>query len=880
VRCSSARTSPSRAGEARATLIRGGIGAYSPGPMCPIEDPAPGEAPPAPPEPPRVVFHPRRRSWLTYLVLSLALVLLLLAGAGAVGGVLAYRHFAQGLPEIPSLSEYRPPVVTELYSADGELTGELFEQRRKVIPYERIPRRLIQAVLASEDKTFFEHRGVDWLGTLRAAVNTYLLRRRMQGGSTITQQTAKSLLVSAEGFEAGTRRNLRRKVRELILARRLEDAFDKEEILWLYLNSVFLGHHSYGVQAAAQNYFRKNVEDLDLSEVALLAGLPQAPSKYSPFSNPEAAKARRRYVLRRMYEEGAITAEERAKADQAEVKVYPLEDPFRDLAPFYAEQVRRQLVERYGNERVLNDGLRVEMAMDLEKQRAAQSAMLAGLMEVDHRQGYLGPVGHVEGAERDELAQKLARAWPEAPAVGEYAVGLVTRVDDAALTVRVEVGKTRGVLPIAGMRWARRPNPEQSYPDALISRPSVALKEGDVILVRRVERSELAAREPKERAHLVPEAEVLFALEQEPKLQGALVSIEPFTGYVAAMVGGYDFDASEFNRAFQACRQPGSAFKPIVYSGVIEKLNYTPATMLTDAPVVYRDEASGVSWKPENFGGSFKGDVTLRDALVHSMNLPAVKAAAALGVDNLVAWAQNVGLGTPVKRELGSAIGSSCTTLWSLANVYALLDRYGEKGESTLVRRVQDRDGRLLEDHSAPRDPFVPLTSRLAAAAAEVERVPQRVMDPRSAFITVSLMHEVATVGTGAQAARLGKPAAGKTGTTNDSFDTWFLGFTRDLLAGVWLGYDQNEMPLGRYETGGRAALPIWLAYMQGALRDRPQPDFPVPDGIDFVAIDPSTGKVAEDSERAVLEPFKTETKPEPERPEKAKVEVEDLFEQ
>jgi penicillin-binding protein 1A len=377
----------------------------------------------------------------------------------------------------------------------------------------------------------------------------------------------------------------------------------------------------------------------------------------------------------------------------------------------------------------------------------------------------------------------------------------------------------------------------------------------------------------------VPSAPALFALEQEPKLQGALVSIEPFSGYVVAMVGGYDFDASEFNRAFQACRQPGSAFKPIVYSGAIEKLNYTPATLLTDAPIVYRDEASGVSWKPENFGSSFKGDVTLRDALVHSMNIPAVKTAAALGVDQLVAWAQTLGLATPVKRELGSAIGSSCTTLWSLANVYALLDRYGEKRQSLLVKRVLDRDGRLLEDHSAPFDPWVPLATRLGAAAAEVERPRERVMDERSAFITVSLMHEVATVGTGAQASRLGKPAAGKTGTTNDSFDTWFMGFTHDLFAGVWLGYDQNEMPLGRYETGGRAALPIWLAYMRAALRDRPQPDFPIPDGIAFVRIEPSTGKVSVDG-HGVVEPFKAENQPVASAPDKPTVEVQDLFSQ
>jgi penicillin-binding protein 1A len=853
--------------------------------MTPPDEPAPVPPPPeaasapsgAPRKPPKVVVTGlrQRRSLAARLLLALGALVLLLAAGAAVAGALAWRHFARGLPDVPTLAQYRPPIVTELVSADGQLAGELFVERRKVVPYQRIPKMLVEALVASEDKNFFEHRGIDWLGTLRAAVNTYLLRHRVQGGSTITQQTAKSLLVSAEGFEEGTRRNLRRKVRELILARRLEAAFTKQEILWLYLNGVFLGHHSYGVEAAAENYFRKNVEDLTLAEAALLAGLPQAPSRYSPFRSPDAAKARRRYVLRRMYEDGFITADQRVEAEEAEVKVFPVDDVFRETAPFYVEQVRRQLVDRYGNDRLLRDGLRVEMAMDLEKQRGAQAAMLSGLMEVDHRQGYQGPVGHVEGKEREELLARLARVWPEIEP-GGYAVGVVTGVDDRAALARVAVGRTAALLPIAGMRWARRPNPEQSYPDALISRPSTALKEGDVILVRRVERAELVAREPKERQGLVPDAPVLLTLEQEPKLQGALVSIEPFTGHVAALVGGYDFDASEFNRAFQACRQPGSAFKPIVYSAAFEKLDYTPATLLTDAPVVYRDETAGVSWKPENFGASFKGDVTLRDALVHSMNIPTIKIASSLGVDRLVAWAGQLGLGTPVKRELGSAIGSSCTTLWSLANVYALLDRYGEKRPSTLVKRVFDRDGRLLEDHSGAADPWVPLGTRLAAAAASTGAA-ERVMDARSAFMTVWLMKEVATVGTGAQAAKLGKPAAGKTGTTNDSFDTWFMGFTHDLFAGIWLGFDQNEMPLGRYETGGRAALPIWLAYMQGALRDRPQPEFPVPDGIEFVRIDPASGKAVPENARGVLEPFKAEHRP-MEEPEKPRVEVQDLF--
>ena len=793
-----------------------------------------------------------------------AAVVLCAAGLGA--GAAAWAVFSRGLPEIPSIDEYRPPIITEMVSADGQVAGEFFVERRKVVPYDRIPKQLIQAFIASEDQRFFDHSGVDLRGTLRAAINTYVLRRKVQGGSSLTQQTAKALLISSEGFQEGTRKSLRRKVRELILAFRLERAFTKQQILWLYLNGVYLGHHSYGVQAAAENYYRKNVDELTLEEAALLAGLPQAPSRYSPFSHPETAKERRRYVLRRMYEEGVIDAAERERASAAEVKVHGVDDVFRETAPFYVEQVRRQVVERYGNDRLLHDGLRVEMAMDLEKQRAAQGAMLEGLLEVDRRQGYNGALLRVSGAERAALEARLARGWPAgALAVGEHAVGIVTGIDAARNVVRVAVGANEGILPIAGMRWARRPNPEVSYSDSLLSSVPGPLRSGDVVLVRRVAREELMAAEKRlavGRAKDVPEAPVLLALEQEPKLQGALVSVDPWTGYVAAMVGGYDFDASEFNRAFQACRQPGSAFKPIVYAAAVEKLDFTPATILTDAPIVFRDDES--SWKPQNYGEEFKGDVTVRTALINSMNIPAVKTAEALaakeGGKALGEWAKQLGITTPVKPELGSALGSSCVNLWELTNVYALFARYGDRRGSGFVKRVIDRDGRVLEDHADWRDPWMPLSERLAAGLAEVSRPREQAMDPRTAYTLVHLMREVATVGTGAGAARLGKPAAGKTGTTNDSFDTWFMGFTHDLATGVWLGYDINETPLGRYETGGKASLPIWLDYMRGALGDRPQPEFTPPPGMVMVKIDPETGKPVEG--RGVVEPFKEGSEP------------------
>ena len=838
-------------------------------------------APPIPPAAPLPTWRKVLR-WGLFLFLALA-------NAALVTAVAGYTWLARGLPSVPALAEYRPPVVSELVSSDGQVVGELFEERRRLVPYQGIPRHVVQAFLAAEDKNFFEHHGVDWLGTLRAGVNTYLRKKKVQGGSTITQQTAKALLVSTEGFAEGTKKNLRRKAREAILASRLERAFGKQELLWLYLNGVYLGHHSYGVESAAENYFRKSVDELTLAEAALLAGLPQAPSRYSPVTNPEEARRRRSYVLRRMREDGAITEEERRRADETPVQVHAIDDPFREIAPFYSEAVRRRVVERHGNPRVLRDGLRIETAMDLDKQRAAQQAMLHGLLEVDRRQGFWGPVGHVEGAEREALRHRLGQVFPSgALRPGDFAVGIVSAVNDGAAQVRVEIGDAQGVLPIAGMRWARPPNSQVHWEYAQIDRPSLALRVGDVVLLRRVEREELQALERQSKVGKpadVPEAPLLLALEQDPRLQGALVALDPASGYVDAMVGGYDFEASEFNRAFQGCRQPGSAFKPILYSAAIEHLGLTPSTLLTDAPVVFRDDER--SWKPQNFGEDFKGEVPLRSAVIHSMNIPAVKVAEKLarekGIRFLGEWAASLGLTSPVRPELGSALGASCATLMDLVNVYAVFDRQGLKRRSTLVKRVLDREGALLEDHVAPADPWVPLSERLAGAYAEVREEPQRVIEPRAAFVLQHLLQEVATVGTGAQAARLGKPAGGKTGTTNDSFDTWFLGFTADQVAGVWLGFDHNEQPLGRAETGGRAALPIWLAFMQAALRDRPQPDFPVPDGIVFARIDPKTGAAVPPFAPGVLEPYLEGTAPAEQAEGEdgtSKVDVRDIFAQ
>jgi len=807
---------------------------------------------------------------------------------GLTGGVLIsaalYYRFSQGLPQIPRIDQYWPPIVTEIYSDDAVLAGEFYNERRKVVPYERIPKRLVQAFIASEDASFFDHKGVDFLGTARAAYKTLLRKASgsgsIQGGSTITQQTAKAVLISAEGYKSSTERSLARKIREAILASRLESVLNKEEILYLYLNNVYLGHHAYGVQAAAENYYRKDVRDLTLAEMALIAGLPQAPSRYSPFLNPDAAKKRRAYVLRRMLEVGMISKQEHDRASAEQVRVYPVEDVFHDFAPYFVEQIRKDVVERYGNVNLLNEGLKIFTTMDSERQRAAQEAMLHGLLEVDKRQGFRGPLLQLTTKEEQRAFLDKGRKAMGASKIeeGRYYVGLVTAVDPDGQMADVAVGGFRGKLPLLGMRWARKVNPVVSYPSALISSMKWALHAGDVVVLKAVVAKDLTDDREQRLAKLeknLPENVTLFRLEQEPELQGALVSIDPHRQYMVAMVGGYDFDANEYNRAFQACRQPGSSYKPVVYSAALELLGLTEATPIVDSPVVFDDPETQLRWKPENYGENFQGDVLLRTALVHSMNIPAVKTFAAIGVAPMAQWAKRLGLSTPMNPDFSAALGSSCVYPYELAGVYATFNRLGEKQKTYLVRKVEDRFGRVLEDHTSYQDPWASLEDRVAAGYGRLFEPSEQVISRETGYILTDLLRSVVREGTGTPAQRLGKPAAGKTGTTNDSFDAWFAGFTRDLVTVAWVGYDLNPHPLGRYETGGRAALPIWLGYMKQALAGVPQPEFEPPADLDLVRrrVDLKTGKLASSATRLAAEMwFRRGTEPHDAQPEKNQI--------
>jgi penicillin-binding protein 1A len=773
----------------------------------------------------------------------IAIPLSILGGLMALAGLGVYIWLARGLPSIEWARHYRPPIVTTVWSGDEQLVGEFYNERRVVVSYDGIPKRLKQAVIASEDKDFFEHGGVSFTGLMRGLYQTYVKHNRIVGGSTLSQQTAKAIMASVEGERSVRVRSgwpgVRRKAREFILTRRLENNFDKEHILWLYLNEVYLGHHSYGVQAAAENYFRKNVWELSLPEIALIAGLPQAPSQFSPFAHPERAKARRAYVLRRMFEEGMITAQERKEADDAPIKVYAVQDIFRETSPYVTEHIRRDLVARYGNERLLNDGLKVYATVDLEREHDAIAATIKGVIEADKRQGFRGPLLNLKKKDWDDFTKKEQAFLEGEGKRDEVIAALVTSVEKESAKIRV--GDQEGAVPLEQAAWARKPNPELNSEYTKITTLRPVLSAGDVVLVR------------------ATETKGVWALEQDPKLQGALISTDPNSGYVVAMIGGYDFEKSEFNRAFQACRQPGSAFKPIIYSAAIEQRGFTASTILLDAPIVADDDSTGRRWKPQNYEEEFKGEVPVRQAFLHSMNTPAIRTLMTVGVKAAAEWGHKLGLSTKINEDLSMALGSSCVIPSELTGVFATFSRLGKKAKMIYLRRVLDRDGRILEDHSSFYDPWTELDDRLASGYAKLFEVPEQVMTPETAFLTQQLMQAVCKPpGTGGRAAALGKPVAGKTGTTNDLFDAWFLGYTRELVTGVWVGYDTYETPMDKYATGGHYALPIWLDYMQKALKGVPQGEFESSsENIVWINIDGETGKRAtEDTRQPVLEAY------------------------
>ncbi len=740
----------------------------------------------------------------------LGLILALIAGLSAYGAYMAYRHFSVDLPSIAALREYRPPTVTTVYSDDGRKIAEFFRQRRIVIPLEEIPETLIQAFIAAEDSRFYEHPGIDLKSIVRAFLKNLEAGTVVQGGSTITQQVTKSFLLTPE-------RNYRRKAREAILAYRIDKAFSKDRILYLYLNQIYLGHGAYGVQAAAGNYFNKSAGDLTLAESAMLAGLPQAPSRYSPFRHPERARERQEYVLNRMVKEGMITPAEAERALKEEMDIQPRRNLYLEQVPFYTEHVRRYVAEKYGEDILYEGGLEIHTAVNVEMQAAGRRAVDRGLRDYDKRHNrYRGPEDHLEGEAADGFLESQRERWEsDPPEAGAVVRGIVTAVESGS-GATVRMGDAVGTLDYGGQRWAGR-------------KELAAIKVGDVISVR---------------LKSAPEADGgdwTLSLEQAPEAEGALLCVETGTGHVKAMVGGREFRESQFNRAIQAVRQPGSAFKPIIYAAALDK-GFTPATEIIDNAVVYKGGGrGGRDWKPKNYDRKFYGPTLLRKALAKSRNLSTIKVLSDIGVPYAVDYARKLGITSDLHPELSLALGASGVTLLEMVRAYSVFANLGDMIEPVFVTRIVDRDGKVLET---------------------ADSAPRRVIEKSTAYLMTSLLTSVVQEGTGRRVRALGRPAAGKTGTTNDLHDAWFMGYTPGFVTGVWVGYDQ-ERSLGRRETGGRAAIPLWLDFMKEILEGRPERAFQVPDGVVFARIDAETGLLpVPETERTIFECFKEGTVP------------------
>jgi penicillin-binding protein 1A len=823
-----------------------------------------------------------RRSRVMRLLLGGVVLVILGAGAAAVAFHLA---FLRDLPDFRTLEDYRPALTTTVLDRNGIPIAEFYEYRRRVIPLSEVPELVIHAFLAAEDDAFYEHSGVDYLSIVRAAwANLRAGGETRQGASTITQQVVKQLLLSPE-------RTYRRKIRELILARRIEERFSKEEILFLYLNQIYFGSGAYGVSEAAYTYFGKKVADLDAAEAALLAGLPKAPSRYSPFLHPVRGEERRLYVLNRMHEEGFIDEATHAESVAEPLALQPpLEREAYETAAYFTEEVRKSLFDRLGSDLVLRGGLTVETSLDLQLQKAAVEALAEGLENLDHRQGYRGPVRRVEPGEIEDERARLAeenRLQPdeeelpdeeESPAeipLDRPLLGVVLSVDAKNDSARVAFApEIEASVVLDDVKWARPANPT-SYPWEVKSIEKV-FAVGDVAWF--IRESNSSAPEEGDAA-----LETRVILDQEPEVQGALLSFDVNNGDVLALAGGRDFDESEFNRVTQARRQPGSAFKPIIYAAALGR-DLTPASIIYDSPVVYDDPESGLTWRPENYGRRFLGRLTMSEALARSINNATIHLLENVGIDYAMDFARRLGIEAPLERNLGLALGTNPVSLLELTRAYAVFPAGGREVKPRFVYRVTDPEGNLLLEDLLLGEPFEPEAGATAEEGGENESGEDEVPSPppanveadpealppgqliarTHAYLATDLLRGVVNhpLGTGRKARVLGRPVAGKTGTTNDQGDAWFIGFSPDVATGVWVGYDEKRV-LGRGETGGRAALPIWIDFMDVALGGRPPRDFEVPDGIVFARVDTKTGLLASSqTETSLFQAFLEGTEP------------------
>ena len=774
------------------------------------------------------------------ILLSIFGVLFLMAVAGGIGVLAIFWHFGQDLPDYTQLETYEPEVMTRVHAGDGALIAEYAREKRVFVPITSIPHVVVDAFVAAEDKNFFSHPGIDFASVLRAAVTNVANMgsgKRPVGASTITQQVAKNFLLTSEvSYE--------RKVKEAILSFRIERAFTKEHILELYLIEIYLGNGSYGVAAAALRYFDKSLDEINIEEAAYLAALPKAPSNYHPVRNHDEAKARRNWVIGRMLEEKFITETEAqtAWASPLIAKERQSVDTYR--ADYFAEEVRRQLVDRYGENMLYDGGLSVRATVDPRLQTIADQALVEGLVEYDRRHGWRGPITNIDLS--DDWQQKLREV--ETPNDVPWDKAVVMRVGSDEVTLGLLSGK-QGRIPLRFLTWARAWKEGQTLGPAVNS-PSDVLSAGDVIYVKHF--TELDGEE------LPPNT---YGLRQIPEVNGALVAMDPHTGRVLAMSGGFSHDMSKFNRATQARRQPGSAFKPFVYLAALDQ-GFTPSTMVLDAPFVI-DQGPGLGkWKPGNYSGKFYGPSTMRLGIELSRNLMTVRLAQTIGMDKVADYAERFGIVEDLPQVLSMSLGAAETTAMRLTAAYAELVNGGKKITPTLIDRIQNRRGEVIyrrDERQCAECQDVEFRNQMPP---ELPDNREQLADPASAFQMVSMLEGVVERGTGRRIRELGYPLAGKTGTTNDSRDAWFVGFSPDLAVGVYVGFDDNRS-LGDQEQGASAAAPIFKQFMGEALKGTKAVPFRTPPGIRMVRVEARSGLPARPGDQNVIwEAFKAGTIP------------------
>lgn len=754
----------------------------------------------------------------------------------------AFLYLSPSLPSVESLRSIQLQIPLRVYSEDGKLIAEFGEMRRSPIQFGDIPEDFIRALLAAEDDNFANHYGVDFSSLMRAATQLLASGHIQTGGSTITMQVAKNFFLTNE-------RSFSRKISEILLALQIERELSKDEILELYVNKIYLGNRAYGIEAAAQVYYGKSIKDLSLAQMAMIAGLPKAPSRYNPLVNPQRSKERRDWILGRMLKLGAIDQQRYETALAEPINARHHVQPIELNAPYIAEMARAEMVGRYGSE-AYTDGFRVTTTVPSQLQEAANLALHDGLQAYDQRHGYRGPETRLPGLTREAWLEELQKQR----SIGGLQPAIVTQVENSGIMVLLRDGEEH---PVAwdSMKWARA----FLNTNSLGPRPQ---KPADVVQIGDLIRVELSTEKNE------------LQLRQIPAAQSALVSLSPQDGAIRALVGGFSFEQSNYNRAAQAKRQPGSSFKPFVYSAALDS-GFTAATLVNDAPIVFQEAGMEEAWRPKNDNNTFLGPIRLREALYRSRNLVSIRLLQTIGIDYTLNYISEFGFNKQnLPRNLSLALGTADLTPLEIAGGWSTFANGGYKVQPYLIERIEDREGKLLFQANPPRAPesahqVEAQNAALKLEAPNAELAPpqqaKQIIDERTAYILTSMLQDVIKRGTGRRALAMGRnDLAGKTGTTNESKDSWFSGYNADFVTTVWAGFDQPES-LGRHEYGGTVALPIWMQYMSAALKDKPEHLPAEPSGLTSLRIDPVSGRAAAPgSPNAYFELFKSEDTPPP----------------